>query len=186
MKIGKVASGLLALMCVCLAGCETLSPATYSNYGDNTFSLRKFDGSKVRVATINDQSKFDSGCRLVGPIKTAGNRPIPEFIRDSFNEELKFAGLYSESQESAVLNATLQSASFSSLAGLTGGHWTFSLQLANPQNGRTLVANSNYDFDSGFVAEVACRNVSNALTPAVQRLINKAVTDSEFGALIGK
>ena len=169
-----------------MAGCETLSPATYSNYGDNTFSLRKLDGAKVRLATIADQSNFDSGCRLVGPIKTAGDRPVAEFIRDSFNDELKFAGLYSDAQDTTVLNATLRSANFSSLAGLTQGHWTFSLQLANAENGRILVANSNYDFDSGFVADVACRNVSNALTPAVQRLINKAVSDPEFGTLVKK
>lgn len=179
---------LVAAICAALgvAGCETMQPASYANYGDNTFALKKLAGAKVRVGTINDVSNFDSGCRLVGPIKTAGNRPLAEFIRDSLNDELKFAGLYSDDLGTVRLDATLQQASFSSMTGLIRGHWTFSLQLSNPQNGRSLTANTNYDFDSGFDAPTACMNTSNALTPAVQRLINKIVTDPAFPALIGR
>ncbi|HVP84551.1 MAG TPA: hypothetical protein VMS78_07520 [Rhizomicrobium sp.] len=177
------AAGLLALG---LSACETMQPATYSNYGDNTFELRKIEGVKVRIGSITDQSKFDSNCRLVGPIKTSGNRPIAEFVKDSFNDELKFAGLYSDDPSTVNLAATLQSASFSSMEALTQGHWDFSLQLANPANGKTIVANSSYSFDSGFVADIACANVSNALTPAVQRLIHTAISNTEFRALIGK
>jgi hypothetical protein len=163
-----------------------MQPASYANYGDNTFALRKFAGAKVRVGTVNDQSAFDSSCRLAGPIKTAGSRPLAEFIRDSLNDELKFAGLYSDDPGTVQLDATLLQASFSSMTGLVRGHWTFSLQLSNRQNGRSLTANTNYDFDSGFDAQTACMNVSNALTPAVQRLINKAVTDPAFPGLIGR
>ncbi|MBN9567314.1 MAG: hypothetical protein J0H30_03665 [Alphaproteobacteria bacterium] len=183
----KTAAALCAVvMGLVLAGCETMQPASYANYGDNTFALHKFEGAKLRLGTITDQSNFDSGCRLVGPIKTSGNRPLAEFIRDSFNDELKFAGLYSDDPDTTRLTATLQAAGFSSMSNMTRGHWTFSLQLANPANGRTLVANSSYDFDSGFSAAVACANVSNALTPAVQRLINTAVTDPQFRALIAQ
>lgn len=177
---------LLACLSLTLAACETMPPSTYSNYGDNTFMLRKYTGAKVRLGSMNDLSKYDSGCRLVGPIKTAGNRPMAQFVQDSFNDELKFSGLYSDDPDTVSLTGTLQTADFTSMTGMTSGHWTFSLQLANSANGRTLGANYTYEFDSGFVAETACRNVSNALTPAVQRLINKAVSDPSFGALIAK
>lgn len=169
-----------------LAGCQTMQPASYSNYGDNTFTLRKLTGAKVRVASMNDLSKFDSGCRMAGPIKTAGNRPIAEFVRDSMNDEFKFAGIYSDDPGTTELSATLNSGEFSSMTGLTRGYWSFSLQLANPSTGKSLTAVSRYDFDSGFDAQTACMNTSNALTPAVQRLIYKAVSDSEFGALLGR
>jgi hypothetical protein len=174
------------VMGVALAGCETMQPASYANYGDNTFILRKLDGAKLRIGSIKDQSNFDSGCRLVGPIKTSGNRPIAEFIRDSFNDELKFAGLYSDDPGATLIKPTLMAASFSSMSNMDQGHWTFSLELTNPANGKTLVANSSYNFDSGFAAAVACANVSNALTPAVQRLINTAITDPQFHVLIGR
>jgi hypothetical protein len=176
----------IAAVSVLLAGCQTMQPASYSNYGDNTFTLRKLNGTKVRVASMNDLSKFDSGCRMAGPIKTAGNRPIAEFIRDSMNDEFKFAGIYSDEPGTTELSATLNSGEFSSMTGLTRGYWTFSLQLSNPTSGKSLTAVSRYDFDSGFDAQTACMNTSNALTPAVQRLIYKAVSDSEFTTLINR
>jgi hypothetical protein len=169
-----------------LAGCQTMQPASYANYGDNTFALRKLTGAKLRIASMSDLSKFDSGCRMAGPIKTAGNRPLAEFVRDSFNDELKFAGLYSDDPGATELNATLNSGEFSSMTGLTRGYWTFSLQVANPATGKSLIANSRYDFDSGFDAMTACMNTSNALTPAVQRLINKTITDPNFNGVIGR
>jgi hypothetical protein len=147
--------------------------------------LRKFAGTKVRISSMTDLSKFDTGCRMAGPIETAGKRPIAEFIRDSFNDELKFADLYSNDPGTVELSTTLNSGEFSSMTGLTRGYWTFSLQVANPANGKSLTAVSRYDFDSGFDAPTACMNTSNALTPAVQRLIYKAVSDPSFGNVIG-
>ncbi len=176
----------VAVACLLVAGCETMPSATYSNLGDNTYALRKFEGAKVRVATINDQSSFDSSCRLMGPIKTSGNRSLADFIRDSFNDELKFAGIFSDDQASVQLVATLHRASFSSTTGLTGGRWDFSLQVANPSNGRSVITSLQYDFDSGFIGDNACRNVANAITPSVQRLINRTISDPGFAALIGK
>lgn len=175
-----VAVGLL------LAGCTTTQPASYANYADNTFALRKLNGAKVRVSSISDLSKFDSGCRMMGPIKTAGARPLAEFIRDSLNDELKFAGIYSDEPGTSELAATLNSGEFSSMTGMTKGYWSFSLQVANPANGKSLTANSRYDFDSAFDAQNACANTSNALTPAVQRLIYKTVSDPDFGSVIGR
>lgn len=177
-------TAIVGFLVLGLAACETMQPATYSNYGDNTFALHKFVGAKVRIGAMTDDSKFDSNCRLVGPIKTSGNRPIAEFVKDSFNDELKFAGLYSDDPGTTDLTATLQAASFSSMAALTQGHWDFSLQLANPDNGKTVTANASYNFDSGFNAAIACANVSNALTPAVQRLIHAVVSDPQFAVLI--
>jgi hypothetical protein len=177
------AAGLTAFV---LSGCVTMTPASYANYADNTYALRKYEGAKVRIGSFNDLSHFDGGCRLGGPIKTAGDRPIPQFVQDSLNDELKFAGLYSDDQSAVNLAAALQTAKFSSVPGPTGGYWSFSLQLSNSANGKSLTANSQYSFDTGLEADTACRNVANALTPAVQRLINKAVTDPSFGSVIGK
>jgi len=175
----------VAVACLLVAGCETMPSATYSNLGDNTYALRKFEGAKVRVATISDQSSFDSSCRLMGPIKTSGNRSLADFIRDSFNDELKFAGIYADDQV-VQLVAMLQRASFSSTTGLTGGRWDFSLQVANPSNGRSVTTSMQYHFDSGFIGDNACRNVANAITPSVQRLINRTISDPGFAALIGR
>ena len=179
-------SALIVAIGIVLAGCQTMQPASYSNYGDNTFVLRKLSGAKARVSSMADLSKFDTGCRMAGPIKTAGSRPIAEFIRDSLNDELKFAGLYSDDPGTAELKATLNSGEFSSMTGLTRGYWSFSLQLDTASTGKSPTATSRYDFDSGFDAMTACMNTSNALTPAVQRLIYKAVSDPGFPGLVGR
>ena len=176
-------AGVLALASF-LAGCETMQPASYANYGDNTYALKKYEGAKARLISLDDLSHFDSGCRLVGPIKTAGNRPIADFIKDSFNDELKFAGIFSDDQSAAQLTASLNTATFSSMTNLTQGYWSFSLQVSNRETGKSVTADTKYGFDSGFDANTACMNTSNALTPAVQRLINKVVSDPSFGALI--
>ena len=172
------------LMALALSACETMSPATYANFADNSLTLRMFSTSKVVIASMNDQSNFNSGCRLVGPITASGNRTIPKFVEDSFNEELKFAGIYSTDADAAKLNLTLTAASFSSTSNLTSGWWDFGLRLDNPANNRSVTATSKYEFQSGFNATVACQNTSQALTPAVQRLINSAVSNPDFRALI--
>jgi hypothetical protein len=183
----KHLSGItVVLLAFSLSACETMQPANYSNFADNSLALRMYPNTKVAVAALNDQSMFDPSCRLVGPVKASGNRTIPQFIQDSFNDELKFANLYSTDQSSAKLNATLISAKFSSSSGLTEGWWDFTIKLANPANNKELTTSYKYDFHSGFAAEVACSNSSQALTPAVQRLINKTVTDPTFPALIAR
>lgn len=173
----------VALLAISLAACETMTPATYANYADNSVALRMYPNAKVIVESVDDQSRFDPGCRLVGPIEASGNRTVPQFVLDSFNEELKFANMYSAA---AKLKLTLESASFSSLSGLTNGWWDFTVKLDNPANSRSLSANSRYEFQSGFNAAVACQNTAQALTPAVQRLINKAVADPQFRGLIAR
>jgi hypothetical protein len=174
----------IIVVALALSACESMSPATYSNFADNSVALRMYPNAKLAVTSMDDMSRFDSGCRLVGPITASGNRTVPQFIYDSFNEELKFANLYSTEQGAAQLKLTLLAASFSSVSGLTGGWWDFTVKLDNPANGRSVTANTKYDFQSGFSAVAACQNVSVSLTPAVQRVINKAITDPNFRALV--
>lgn len=177
---------LASLLGVLLSACESMAPATYAPFADNSVALRKYSSAKVSVATMNDQSKFDAGCRLLGPVETSGKRSVPQFVFDSFNDELKFGNIYSADQDAAHLEMTLVSASFSSSSNLFSGWWDFTVKLENHANGQTLLVRSKYDFQSGFSAEAACANVSQALTPAVQRLINKTITDPGFTALIGR
>ena len=66
-----------------------------------------YPNAKLAVASMEDVSRFDSGCRLVGPITASGNRTVPQFVYDSFNEELKFANLYSTDQGASQLKLTL-------------------------------------------------------------------------------
>jgi len=170
--------GALSLL---VAGCSTMTPTSYAPYADNNVALRKFDGATVHVAAFTDSSNFDAGCRLMGPISASGNRSIAQFVADSFNDEFKFAGVHGSA---TALQGQLVRASFSSMDGLTGGWWELSATLTNPANGKSLTANSRYQFSSGFDAMTACTQTAQALTPAVQRLVNAAVSNPKFAELL--
>jgi hypothetical protein len=72
---------------------------------------------------------------------------------------------------------------FSSTKGITNGFWDISIFLTS-SNGKTLATSNRYSFKSGFDAITACNATADALTPAVQDLIQKTVTNPEFVKLL--
>lgn len=177
---------LLMVVALGLAGCSTQTPSVYSNYADNTIAIRTIEPTKVQMTTIDDQSQYDENCRMVGPIRLSGGRTLAGFIRDSFNDELKFAGAFATDGKGVELNAKLSKAVFSSSEGLVDGWWDLAWTVLNPANGKSVSAASKYEFSTNFVGEIACKNVAEALVPAVQQLINKTVTSPEFKTLLAR
>lgn len=72
---------------------------------------------------------------------------------------------------------------FSSSKGITGGYWQIDLTL-DSSNGRKLDVREYYEFNSGFVANDACRNTAEAYSRAVQNLVGKAVKSPSFAELV--
>ncbi len=163
------------------SACESMSPATYSNYADNVVALRNYEDTTVAVSSMVDNSEFNAACRLVGNLETSGDRTIAEFIQDAFNAEFVFADVYSE-DATANSAATLDEASYSSIV----GWWEFTLTLVNPANQNKMTVTSRYEYTSGISAITACINSSQAINPAVQQLIHTTVTDPRFRALLGQ
>ena len=174
MKKFLVATALVGLAVV-MAGCSTMTPTSYAPSADNNVALKKISGATFQVGSMVDNSNFSAGCRLMGPIEASGNRTIAQFVRNSFNDEFKFAGDY---------GTDANSAEFSSTSGLTNGWWDLTTTLTNTKTGKSLTAHNRYEFPSGFDAMTACTQTAQALTPAVQGLIKDAVTNPEFAALI--
>jgi len=148
---------------------------------DNNLALKKYEGSKVRVASMSSPADFDSNCRLMGPIEASDGMTIPQFIEKAFNDELKYAEIYSS--DGVAISASLSRIEFSSTSGLTNGYWHLGMDLRST-NGKAISVDNRYDFKSGFDAITACNQTAQALGPAVQDLIKKAVTHPEFGTLI--
>lgn len=164
-----------------VTACSTMTPARYSMSVDNNQALKKFEGSKVRIASISPPANFDASCRLMGPIQASDGMTIPQFVEKALNDEFKFANIYSDSGVS--LKGSLKAIDFSSTTGLTSGFWHINMEL-NSSNGKSMNVDSRYDFKSGFDAITACNQTAQALGPAVQDLIKKAVTSQEFPELI--
>lgn len=171
---------LVAALCLMASGCETMQSARYAVSIDNNQALKQYSGAAVRVS-LSSTATFDSGCRLAGPIQAADGLPLPKFVEKAFNDELKFANIYSET--GVTLTGTLTKLAFSSSDGLVNGWWDLAITLTG-NSGKTLSAETNYKFPSGFNAITACNNTAQALGPAVQDLIKKVATDPQFGALI--
>ena len=175
----KVAA--IAIVVLLQAGCSTMTPARYAVSMDNNQALKQYARASVKVVSITSAGSYDANCRLMGPIQASDGMTIPQFVEKAFNDELKFANIYSDS--GMALTGKLTKISFSSTKGLTNGNWDLALTLTS-SNGKSSSVESSYDFKSGFDAITACNQTAQALGPAVQDLIRKAVTDPQFSGLI--
>jgi len=171
---------VVALLTLMASGCETMQSARYSVSIDNNQALKQYAGAAVRVS-ITNSAPFDSGCRMAGPIQAADGVTLPKFVEKAFNDELKFANIYSDT--GVTLNGNLTKLAFSSSDGLVNGWWNLAITLTG-NGGKTLSAETTYKFPSGFEAITACNHTALALGSAVQDLIKKVATDPQFGALI--
>ena len=174
---------IVCLMAVCAAmtGCSTMTPARYSVSVDNNQILKQYAGKSLELASMGAPANYDSNCRLMGPIHASDDMTIPQFVQKAFNDELKFAGLYSEA--GTKLEGTLEKIQFSSTSGLTSGWWDLALVLKS-SNGKSISTQNKYEFKSGFDAITACNQTAQALGPAVQDLIKKAISDPAFPSLL--
>ena len=171
----------LIAACSAVVGCSTMTPARYAVSVDNNLILKHYAGKQLELASMAAPGSFDSNCRLMGPIQGSDNMTIPQFVQKAFNDEFKFAGLYSEN--GTKLDGTLDKIEFSSISGLTNGWWDLALTLKS-SNGKSLSTEDKYEFKSGFDAITACNQTAQALGPAVQDLIKKAVSDPAFQSLL--
>ena len=166
------------------AGCVTITPGRYSILIDNHQALKNYAGSQVRVATVLTPVHYSASCRLItGKILGPDGMSIAQFVGKAFNDELKLANIYSDN--GVALIGSLTEINFSSGQGglLANGWWDLALTL-NSGNGKSIKVANRYEFESSLDRYVACDRTARALTPAVQDLIKKAVTDPQFGILL--
>ena len=91
------------------------------------------------------------------------------------------AGIYSE--DGVKITGAITKIEFSSVSGLTNGYWDIGIQLES-SNGNTVSVTNKYSFKSGFDAITACNATADALSPAVQDLIQATVTHPGFEGLL--
>ena len=106
-----------------------------------------------------------------------------QYIQRAFEDELKIAGAYAQGAARVSIGGKLNKLEFSSSKGITGGYWQIDLTL-DSSNGSKLDVSEYYEFNSGFVANDACRNTAEAYSRAVQNLVGKAVKSPTFADLV--
>lgn len=162
-----------------LSACSTYSVTRYSISADDIVALRKLPPNSISVGPFVSPSGpvTEIACRAVGPIKTPDGEPFSEFVRKALISELKIAGAYSDDAP-VKITGVLDSIDFSSVS----GSWNLGLTLTSSTH-KTVVVNETYPFTSSFYGETACNQTAQALMPAVQDLISKAIADPEFRSL---
>jgi hypothetical protein len=174
---------IAALVALVLAGCETPTTQRYAISANNNQAIRALNTTGIGVGAFASPKSFDATCRAYGPIQVADGLTHVEYIRRAFEDEFKVAGAFAATAPRIVLSGTVNRLEFSSTRGLTGGSWTIELTLMS-SNGKSLDVDEHYEFQSGFVANEACRNTAEAFSRAVQDLVGKAVSSPEFPGLI--
>jgi hypothetical protein len=175
--------GLVAAALAVLAGCETPTTQRYSISADNNQAIKSLNATGIAVGPFSGPAEFNPNCRALGPLQVADGISHSEYIRKAFEDELKVAGAYSASAPRVTLSGKVAGLEFSSSRAVTGGSWTIDLVLSS-SNGKSMAVKEYYEFNSGFVANEACRNTAEAFSRAVQNLVGKTVRSGEFASLV--
>ncbi len=177
----KLRAALLIALALTATGCSTYAVPRYTSNADTVQALRALNVNGVAVGsfTSSKQDHREIMCRGVGPIKTPDGESFTEFVRKAFVSELKFANIHRDVAD-ITISGNLNGIDFSSLEGA----WNLDLTLMSSK-GRSFNVKESYQFTTSYYGETACNQTAQALMPAVQNLVTKAVRSREFQELVG-
>jgi hypothetical protein len=182
--LGNSMKKIALLVCaLILAGCSTYTPQRYSASADNVVAIKALNVSGINVGTFSSAVKFDNACRGAGPIAPPDNMTFEAYVQKALADELKISGAFDDKAPKVTLAGVLTKLDFSSSKGLTGGEWNVAIDLKS-SNGKQVSASETYTFNSGFVADTACKQTAEAFLPATQNLIAKLIKNPGFKALL--
>lgn len=177
----KKAFGVFCILT--LSACSTFTPQRYNISADNNVALKALGVGNINVGAFAGPATFDRACRGAGPIAPPDNMSFENYIQKALADELKVAGFFDDKTPKTTLTGAVESLSFSSSRGLTGGTWDIALRV-NSSNGKSIFITEHYEFESGFIADTACKQTAEAFLPAVQNLIGKLIKSPEFKGLL--
>ncbi len=179
----KLRLALVLPLVLIATGCSTFVTPRYSVGADNNVALKKIAATDVAVGNFSGPANFGTACRAAGPLGVADGLSHTAYVRKAFEDELKIAGSHASGAPRVTLSGEVTKMEFSSARGLTGGSWDIDLALKS-SNGKSMTASEHYEFESGFIADTACKQTAEAFMPAVQNLVGKVVRSPEFKALV--
>lgn len=166
-----------------MCACSTYMPQRYSINANTNVALKTIDAGNINVGSFKGPAKFDNNCRAAGPIAPPDSMSFEAYIQNALADELKVAGKFDEKTPKVTLSGAIEKLEFSSARGLTGGSWDIGVKVSS-SNGKSTFISEHYEFNSGFIADTACKQTAEAYLPAVQNLIGKLVKAPEFKSLV--
>ena len=167
-------------MLLLLTACSHNSPryAASANNQEKLRSLATDNPTKklgVETFTAAETGRKSIVCRAAGTVATPDGKTFEKYIEDSLTSELKMSNLYAA--DGPKLKGQLQSIDFNSNIG--AGKWIIKMQLSCA-NSTSFTVESQYDFSTNFIADIACEQVAQALPAATQDFIAKVLDTPEF------
>ncbi len=138
--------GLMAVVFGCmvmLLGCETTNSIPYKASTANIIAIQQSlqaQGRKVRVGNIELASGVEESpmCRLMGPVKVAPGKSLPQYIKEAFMEELFAAQVY-QVDAPTVIDGRIEKLDFSSVSPAS---WNITMAVkSNSSPGYTVSVN---------------------------------------------
>ncbi len=174
------------LVGITLIAAQLLTGCSYnaSKYGASSEDVEKLKTLDAKInfekITAKTPGQTSIACRASGSISPPGNQSFEEYIQEAIITELKLADKYDKNAK-ITIKGHLEMVDFSSNLGTA--HWQFTLKLSS-SNSKSIVVNSKYKFSGSFIGAQACAEMAQALTPAVQHLIDDIISNPEFRTLL--
>ncbi|WP_298281604.1 hypothetical protein [Acidocella sp.] len=174
------ALGLLAISAG-LVGCDTYTGGPYplSMAADTT--LKSYGPANVVVQPFSLSAQPQMMCRLVGPIHLPSDVAPQAYLTQAFDDQLTLAGYDDKNVKPVTITGQVTQFGFSSMMG--NGYWNFGVVLSS-SNGHSMTVTSTYPFAVSFMGDAGCHNVADAFAPAVQALVESAVSNPGFPLLL--
>ena len=182
-RLNSLKTILVAFSGALLIGCETTNSIPYKASTNNVIAIQqslKAEDKTVSIGSIAMAPGVEESplCRLMGPVKVAPGKSLPQYIKDAFQEELFTAGVYAPDAPT-VIDGTITALSFSSIS---PANWTIAMAVESNQSPGYTVS-TKYEFGTSWSAYSACKNVADAFGPAVQELLKQVVSNPQFRTL---
>lgn len=193
LKSSNGTTGLLLLMAAgaLVAGInrfvlDHVTVPKYTPAAQNLVKLQNFglDGSQIILGefTMADADQAHVSCRLA-PMDFPYRKPFNEYLADAVFQEMRLAKLVADKpdpERQVVITGHVERLILSS----TTGYWDVKFTLKS-SNGNTLTVLGSYPFDSlSLASRYVCHAAATTLMPAVQHLLNKAMSDTRFEKLL--
>jgi hypothetical protein len=173
---------LLLLSLLLVVSCTMPITPRYSISAKNVVYLRDTYGNsqkKIKVGEFTSQVNNIS-CRWVD-IKIPDGLTIAEFVKNGFSDELKMSGVYSETSNT-VLTGKILTLDVDCDNTITG-RWISEVEIAIGK-GKPFIVKNVYEFEEGFMGDVAYKNAQQSLNYALQELFDGIIRNDNFKAAL--
>ncbi|MBS1156801.1 MAG: hypothetical protein H6R07_2725 [Proteobacteria bacterium] len=152
---------------------------------DNVAALSNLKESDTTYKLVLEKSESSNNdyfmCRGWFPLHANGNMPFDNYIVNAMKSEMEAAGFYS-ADSSKTIKLRLEKIDYENMI---NARWKLQLKIEFDDANQLLV-DDEYAFSGHFIATNACERTATAFMPAVQSLLNKLYSSTEFISALGK